>query len=113
MNAIDIDKQTTIVMPMSRTLGFTNMYTDYKAAKQNFLEEELSKLEGRVAGVLARFKKANEPGNPRSPLHEQSGTRFDVSSLSRNTGTPPFAEGSSVLWTSTVPMTRKSSKCTC
>lgn len=60
MNVIDLENKNTTLMPISRTLGFTNLYTDYKAAKQNFLEYELSKLEGRAAEILARVKKQYE-----------------------------------------------------
>ena len=58
MNAIDLENKDTTLMPISRTFGFTNMYTDLKAAKQNFLEHELSKLEGGAAEILTRVKEA-------------------------------------------------------
>lgn len=64
MNAIDLENTTTTSMPISRTLGITNMYTDYKAAQQNYLEDELSKLESRAAVLLARVKKAFDQKRP-------------------------------------------------
>lgn len=49
---------------VGRTFGLTDMYRDFAdATNQHYLEEQLSKLESRAAGIISKIRKAFEAGN--------------------------------------------------
>jgi hypothetical protein len=63
--AVDISKPTAEIIEtsVSRTFGMTDMYRDFSnASNQNYLEEELSKLESRAAGTVSIIRKHFEEG---------------------------------------------------
>jgi len=63
--AVDLSKPTAEIVerPVSRTFGMTDMYRDFgNSTNQHYLEEELSKLESRVAQTVSKMRKHFEEG---------------------------------------------------
>jgi hypothetical protein len=54
-------KATIMETAVGRTFGLTDMYRDFAdATNQHYLEEQLSKLESRAAGIISKIRKAFE-----------------------------------------------------
>ena len=65
LHAINLAKAAAelIETPVSRTFGLADMYRDFThAASQQYLEEQLSRLESHAAGVINRSNKTFEAG---------------------------------------------------
>jgi len=63
--AVDLSKPTAEIIerPVSRTFGMTDMYRDFKNARnEHYLEEELSKLESRAGETVSKMRKYFEEG---------------------------------------------------
>ncbi|EED23296.1 conserved hypothetical protein [Talaromyces stipitatus ATCC 10500] len=66
LHVIDLssDNPELVESPVRRTFGLTDMYRDFaRVSDQQYLEKELSKLEGNAARIIVGIRKAFESGH--------------------------------------------------